>query len=518
MLFPHLAGIRVRDACARTLSVRLHGEAVASTAACSACGVTARRVHSRYERVVSDSPAGGREVELRLRIRRFFCDNTTCLRKIFSEQIGNVTSRYARHTPVARGLLTSVALALGGRAGARLSSRIAAPAGRMTLIRLIRALPLPEIIAPKALGVDDFALRRGHRYGTILIDMATHQPIDVLPDRTADTFAAWLDAHPGVEIICRDRGGAYAEAATRSAPQAVQVADRWHLLKNLSDAVDTAVTSHRTCLKPTPATPPARPDILPIAPPADSRLDTRTRLRHADIHQLRADGMGIYTISRHLALDPKTVRRYTDHTLDELLGHGPADRHDSILEPHHAYLRQRCIDGVTSTGALLAEIRDRGYRGGERTLRRYLIATRGTPATTPAPPPVPSSRTITAWIMRPPAKLTAADTAALAAACTTCPDLATIRDLAQGFITLVRERGGKHLTTWVELARNGPVPSISTFAAGLQKDWNAVTAGLTTTWSSGPVEGNVNRIKMIKRQMYGRANIDLLSRRIILGN
>ena len=228
--------------------------------------------------------------------------------------------------------------------------------------------------------------------------------------------------------------------------------------------------------------------------------------------------MGIHTISRHLVLDPKTVRRYADATLEQLLGHTRTGRRDGPLEPHKAYLRQRCIDGVTGTSALLAEIRERRYQGGERTLRRYLIATRGTTTTEPTPPPVPSSRTITAWIMRPSGKLTDEDTIALATACDTCPDLATIRDLARGFTDLVRERGGKHLTTWVNLARHGPIPSISAFAAGLTKDWNAVAAGLTTTWSSGAVEGNVNRIKMIKRQMYGRANTDLLRRRILLSD
>ncbi len=212
------------------------------------------------------------------------------------------------------------------------------------------------------------------------------------------------------------------------------------------------------------------------------------------------------------------MRRYANVAdAEQLLG--PARRRRSgLLEVHTSYLRQRCADGVTGTGQLLQEIRACGYRGGERTLRRYLIAIRGTPTTPPPPPPTPSSRTVTSWIMRPPAKLNDQDTTALAAACQACPDLATIRDLARGFAELVRTRGGKRLKAWVEQAHQGPIPQISAFANGLHKDWSAVMAGLTTSWSSGAVEGNVNRVKMIKRQMYGRANPDLLRRRILLSD
>jgi transposase len=517
-VFPHLAGVRVLNVAAKAASVRVYAEAASGAAGCSACSVASQRVHSRYERRLLDGALGGREVVIHLRVRRFFCDNTACPKKIFSEQIGGVTVRYARHSVLARRALEALALALGGRAGQRLGGRLAVRVGRMTLIRLIRAMPEPVAGTPQVLGVDDFSLRRGHRYGTIIINMLTRRPVDVLDDRSADTFAAWLHAHPGVQIICRDRGGSYAEGAARAAPHATQVADRWHLLKNLSDAVEKAVAGHRRCLQP-PAPPnPTPPPEVSAPTPAEGRLAQRVRGRHAEVHQLRAAGLGIYTISRQLSLDPKTVRRYANVTdAEQLLG--PArPRRSALLQAHISYLQQRCANGVTGTGQLLDEIRERGYRGGERTLRRYLLAIRGTPTTPPPPPPTPSSRTVTSWIMRPPAKLNDQDTTALAVACDTCPDLATIRDLARGFAELVRERGGKRLKAWVEQAQQGPIPQISAFANGLHNDWNAVMAGLTTSWSSGAVEGNVNRVKMIKRQMYGRANPDLLRRRILLSD
>jgi transposase len=517
-VFPHLAGLRILNVSARATSVRVYAEAASATAECSACSSASGRVHSRYERRLLDGAVGGREVVVHLRVRRFFCVNTACAKKIFVEQIEGVSVRYARQSVLARRALEAMALALGGRAGQRLGLRLAVRVGRMTLIRLIRRLPVPAAGTPRVLGVDDFSLRRGHRYGTIIVDMLTHRPVDVLDDRSADTFAGWLQAHPGAEIICRDRGGSYAEGAARAAPEAVQVADRWHLLKNLSDAVEKAVAGHRRCLQP-PVTPaPAPPPAAPPAPPGEGRLARRVRARHAEVHQLRVTGLGVYAISRRLGLDPKTVRRYADVTdAEQLLGQSRV-RRNGLLEAHKTYLQQRCAEGVTGTGQLLAEIQGRGYRGGERTLRRYLIAIRGTSTTPPPPPAPPNSRTITSWIMRPPAKLNDQDTAALTAACDTCPDLATIRNLARGFTDLVRERGGKRLKAWIEQAQQASIPHISAFATGLYKDWNAVIAGLTTPWSSGAVEGNVNRVKMIKRQMYGRANSDLLRRRILLND
>jgi transposase len=178
---------------------------------------------------------------------------------------------------------------------------------RSTLIRLIRGAPDPEPGTPLVLGGDDFALRKGHVYGTVLVNIETRRPVDVLPEGSAESFRAWLDAHPGAEIICRDRGGCYAEGAAEGAPLATQVADRWHLWHNLAEAVERAVVRHRSCLR----EPPPEPEPAPAAEQApETGLAARTRARHAEVHAALARGLTITEISRTLGLERRTVRRY----------------------------------------------------------------------------------------------------------------------------------------------------------------------------------------------------------------
>jgi transposase len=516
-LFPQLAGLAVERVFLAGRSVRIQARTCSAGSACPACGAWSVRVHSRYERRLADTAAGGQEMVVQLLVRRFFCGNDVCASKTFAEQVHGLTSRYGRRSTGLREALRAVALALGGRPGARLSGRLACPASRSTLLRMIRALPDPAPGTPKVLGVDDFALRRGHVYGTILVDIQTRRPVDMLPERSAESFRAWLDARPGVQVICRDRGGCYAEGAARGAPAAIQVADRWHLLDNLGEAVERVTARHRPCLRDEPATP-ATPATVPDRPPAaEGPRALRTRDRHAQVHAALGRGMNLTQISADLHLDRTTVRRYAAATSpDELLPDTPV-RRGRLLDPHRSYLDQRWAEGCHRSDKLLEEIRTRGYRGSARTLRHYTAPLRKA-TDRPAPPPAPAPKRVAVWILTPPGSLTADDRAALARITGRCAELAATRALVREFADMLCNRHGHKLPGWADKAEGSDIRELRSFAAGLRKDWDAVTAGLTLPYSSGVVEGHVNRIKMIKRQMYGRAKPDLLRKRVLLAD
>ena len=486
-------------------------------AACPGCGVVSRRVHSRYQRRLADTASGCQEVLICLQARRFFCSNDACAKATFAEQVPGLTTRYGRRTCGPEGTLQVIALALGGRAGARLSSRLACSASRSTLLRLIRAAPDLAGGAPVVLGVDDFALRKGHIYGTVLVDIETRRPVNMLPERSAESFRAWLDAHPGTKVICRDRGGCYAEGASAGAPLAVQVADRWHLWHNLAEAVERAVARHRSCLQEQPPQPEPGPGAAAAAQAPEGLLVVRTRARHAEICDAIARGLTFTEISRTLRLDRKTVRRYASAaTPDQLVPDARLTR-PGLLGPHLTYLHQRWDEGCRSTDKLNEELRARGYRGSLRTLRRHTAQLRQDTAP-PAPPPAPAARKVASWILTPPAKLTDDHRTALAQITARCEELTTTRTLVREFADMLCHRHGEHLETWASQAESSPVSELRGFAKGLRKDWAAVTAGLTLPYSSGVVEGHVNRIKMIKRQMYGRAKPDLLCKRVLLAD
>jgi len=489
----------------------------ASEAACTGCGVVSRRVHSSYQRQLADTASGGQEVLVDLQARRFFCGNPACAKATFAEQVPGLTTRYGRRTCSLQAVLLAVALALGGRAGARLTGRLSCAVSRSTLLRLIRAAADPDEATPLVLGVDDFALRKGHVYGTVLIDIETRRPVDMLPERSAESFRAWLDAHPGVEIICRDRGGCYAEGAAQGAPLAIQVADRWHLWHNLAEAVERAVARHRSCLQEPPPDPEPGPAVEDAVPVSEGGLAARTRGRHAEVHAALARGLTITEISRTLRLDPKTVRRYaTAATADELTGGARLVR-PGLLGPHQDWLRQRWEEGVRSTERLHAELRGRGYRGSLRTLRRLTARLRQDTAV-PAPLPAPPAKKVACWILTPPGDLADDNRAALAQITARCAELKVTRDLVREFADMLCHRRGERLEAWASRAEASPVSELRGFARGLRRDWAAVTAGLTVSYSSGAVEGHVNRIKMIKRQMYGRARPDLLRKRVLLAD
>ena len=483
-------------------------------------------MHSRYRRHLADLPVSGRPVVVWLTVRRFFCDHVDCSACTFVEQVPGLTERHARRSVGLKGALVAVGLALAGRAGSRLAATLGMEVSRSTLLRLIRGLPDPPVGLVTVLGVDEFALRRRHHYGTVLIDLAGgHRPVDVLTGREAEDFAGWLRAHPGVEVICRDRAGAYADGARDGAPDAIQVADRWHLWDNLCKHVERLVAAHHTCLPepvvPAPDTGPDPGDPLdPVVPlwPDTVRIG-HTRQRYDQTHDLLEQGLSMRAIARKLDLNFKTVRRYLRAgSVDNLLAGGVRA---SVLDSFKSYLHDRLADGERNATLLHGEIAERGYTGGYSTLARYLRPLRRVDPTALAglsahPGPL-AVRQVAGWITGLPGHLDPEDTARLQAIRVRCPELdAAVRHVA-GFARMIKDLSGDEdvLSKWMG-AVDADLPPLRSFTAGLRRDLEAVVAGLTLEYNSGAVEGTVNRIKQLKTAMYGRAKPDLLRKRILL--
>jgi transposase len=531
-LFPHLTDAIVDGVALTNEGVAIDLRLAAATATCPDCGQPSGRVHGRYRRRLADLPAAGRGVVLRLVVRRFRCATPACRRRTFAEQAPALAAPRRRRSAPLLALLAALGLALGGRPGARLARRLAMPASRTTLLRLVRALPDPAAATPRVLGVDEFALRRGRAYATLLIDLETRRPVDLLPGQTAAAFSAWLVAHPGVEVVVRDRHSAYADGAAQGAPAALQVADRWHLVRNAADAVERAVERLRGAAD-EPAAPTAEAtepapsaqaldgalDASPAAPPLPrraGRLAARTRQRHALVHALLARGVSLSDVARALSIDRKTARRYARAAApDDLLP--PARRRRTLLDPFKPYLDRRWAAGCRNAARLTREIARQGYRGSSATVRVYLRERRtGAPPT--ADPAAPTSRRLAWLLLRRPDDLRDDERALLDDACHGRPALAEVGRLGRAFLALVRERRGEALGGWVEAAEASGVRELKAFAIGLKRDWEAVVAGMTLGWSAGPTEGHVNRVKALKRQMFGRAGVDLLRKRVLLAS
>ncbi|MEV4872077.1 transposase [Streptomyces syringium] len=390
---------------------------------------------------------------------------------------------------------------------------------RSTLLRLVRALPDPEPASPRVLGVDEFALRKGHVDGTILVDIETRRPVDLLPGRSVATVAQWLTDHPGVEVICRDRSVAYAEAGRLGAPDAIHVADRWHIWKNLAEAVEKTVIQHRALLRKPQEETPARPAMpadfaelalaaAPAGPRRDGRLADRVRRQHASVHDLLARGKGLRGIARELGLARNTVRRLAHASSPDELLVGQWTGSTSILDPHKPYLHQRWNEGCTNAAQLFAELRARGYTGGSTIVRQYIRRLREAFPHDDVPRRPPSVRDVTSWITRHPESLDADQAQRLKDILARCPELGRTTERVRAFADLMNNRNGRHPHRRIAQVQADGLPALHAFTAGLTQDLDAVVAGLSTRYSSGPVEGHNNKIKMLKRQMFGRASFD----------
>jgi len=526
LLFPHLGSLELDQVEDAGDLVRLVARTRTSPVTCPKCGELATRVHDRYWRRLQDLSCCGRPVQVVLRVRRFICDNPACAVATFAEQVDGLTARHQRRTVGLRSLLERIALALAGRAGSRLARVLGAIVSRCTLIRLIRALPDPEIGKVAVLGVDDWAKRRGQSYASVLLDMDSHRVIDILPGREAGTFAGWLRAHPGVQLICRDRAGGYALGAREGAPGAQQVADRWHMWDDLGDYVKKTVAAHHGCIKDHYAAPgQAAADQAPdpqqtaeraTAVHAENRARVvRTRQRYEQVQKLKAEGKRIAAITRELRLAPGTARRYFHADSADELAAASLAGWPSMLDDYKPHLHRRWNEGCTNIQQLHREVKALGFRGSYATVYAYLAPFQGKAA----PPAVlgpPKVRYVTSWIRRRPGNLDADEQLKLMQVRAACPHLDALRGHVEEFAKMLTGRHGERLDAWITAVRADDLPHLHAFANGLERDHAAVLAGLTLPYSSGAVEGKVCKIKFLKRLMFGRASYDLLRKMALL--
>ena len=542
--------------------VMIHLAATAPQMPCPYCQRAASRIHCRYQRSLADLPLAHRAVWLLLHVRRFFCDNDDCPQRTFCERLPALVAVGARRTTRLRTEQRRLGLDSGAEAGARLARRQGMPVSSSTLLRLARRDPPPLAPTPRVLGVDDFSLRKGQVFGTILVDLEQHRPIELLPDRSADSLANWLQAHPGVELISRDRATEYADGATRGAPTAVQVADRFHLLQNLREALQRLLDQHLATIQaaqmpPIEPTPPGDTELtVSPTPPVDNaliarisdqppelvprtrqeRLQAERRARRQERYQtvrlLSTEGVSIHEIARRMGISRQTVRRFV--RVDQFPEISLRRVGIGKLAPVIPYLSEQLAAGNDNGAALWRMVRDQhGYNGSRSQLtqwvarHRHLCPSSPTsvlsrpgrpPATRPSRPPAPrrrSARQISWLLVRPIDELEDAEQQLVARLTSSCVDIQAAYTLGQSFIKMVKTHDHRALDDWMRDASQSGVSELQSFAAGLQRDSAAVRAALRLPYSNGQVEGQVNRLKFIKRIGYGRANFDLLRQRVL---
>ena len=405
-------------------SITLVVRTVRPRSQCPHCHRDSGSVHSRYTRCIADLPWHGISVQLELQTRRFHCQNSLCTNRIFCERLPSVVAHYARKTARLNTVLELVGFTIGGEAGTRLARELGLAVSPDTLLRRLRHFSPREPAPTRVLGVDDFAFRRGQSYGTLLVDLERRLPIDLLPDREAGTLSMWLKAHPGIEVVTRDRSKTYASGITEGAPAAAQVADRWHLLKNLREALE--------------------------------QLLKRT---------LPTQGKRRRVAGRTPEENDRTPSKYAEQSRIRLLPH--------LL---------CCNSGSTS--------------------KRM----------PPVRPPPPREA---AWRLLQPERLKEEERAVIDRLCQLFPVIKEAQELALEFTRIVRQRSAEMLPAWLRAVAKSQLREFVSFARGLSEDYEAVKNALRYKWSNGQLEGQVNRLKMIKRQMYGRAKFDLLKARVL---
>ena len=539
VLLPDLPGFCVEQISRTESRIVITARATSPTACCPDCEQPSSRVHSYYTRSPLDLPSSGRPVSLILHVRHFRCANALCSRKTFAEPLPNLLLPHAQRTSRLRESLRALGEVNGGEAAAQVSKRLGMTCSADTVLRLVRHTALPAPLPVEVLGVDEWAWRKGQSYGTMLVDLERHAPVDVLEDASADSFAAWLTQHPSVRLITRDRAGTYADGAAKGAPHAIQIADRWHLLRNVGTALEKVLARHHDTIKhafgrqqeqheqehtPVPPT----PVVISHAERIHQSRRDRRLARYQEVRKLSEQGWSFASIARMLGMNKKTVAKFVQ--AEQFPEARPRGDRRRKLTPYLSYLQSQWEAGDHNAARLYRAIQAQGFRGSETTVRAYLSELRDEteprtgprrhfPAVIPGkqrrPRSVPSSRRATWLILSRQEKLSEEKQRQRDIVLQAHPEVNTACLLAQVFAQVVRTRNARALEPWLAQAIESGIPELGSFVAGIRRDQSAVFAALTYPWNQGQVEGQIHRLKLLKRQSYGQAGFDLLRHRVL---
>lgn len=502
-------GFRVEQVEIAPERVSLLVSSSAAEAACPSCGQLSRRLQSRYRRRAADLPLGGRRVEMTIMVRRFRCDVVTCGRQVFAERFSpSVLPSFARRTGRLEALVHHLGLALGGRPAASLAHRLSMPVSRDTLLRVVRRRARLRVDPLAVIGIGDFAWRRNQRYGTIVCDLERRRAVTLLADREPATSESWLRAHPFIRVVARDRGGGYGEAVARALPDATQVADRWHLLENSSRAFLDAVRCSMRAVRSVLGSTTINPRLLTCA--ERLRYEGYLRREEADaaIRELASKGVPIKQICRRTGHSRGLVRQVLRGERTDIFR-----VRQSSLEPYLPWLDGQWDAGERNAAELWRYLKEHGFRGSLRVVGEW--ATRRRKAESAGGDQlarVPSARTLARLMTTGRDRLTKAETVTVAAVEQNVPALVEARELVVEFQAMVRSMRPEGLSAWLEHAARS---ALTSFARGVTKDEAAVRAAMMLPWSSGQTEGQITRLKLVKRQMYGRGKLDLLQARLL---
>ena len=476
--------------------------------ACPGCGTRSRRVHSHYHRRLADLPIAGHQVRLSVEARRFFCDAVLCGRHIFTERFeAGVLAPWARRTGRLDHIVHHLGLALGGRPAASFARRLMLPVSNDTLLRVVRRRGSPRFVPPTVIGIDDWAWRRNRRYGTIVCDLERRKTIALLPDREAATAQDWLADQPQIAIVARDRGGGYALAAARALPHAQQVADRWHLMENASRAFLDAVRKSMRHIRQVTGATTIDADLLSAAERIQYDGYLRREEANSVIFDLAKQGLSIKEIVRRGGYSRGLVRKVLRGQRSDIFR-----VRQSSLEVYLQWLDAQWTAGERNGAELWRQLRRQGFRGSLRVVSEWATRRRLAEKTDSAPLRAPSARTIARLLTVGRDSLSKGETVMVAAIERGVPLLVEAREIIADFQAMVRRKSPIDLEAWLQRARASLVAS---YANGILKDKAAVVAAMATPWSNGQTEGQINKLKLVKRQMYERGNIDLLQARVI---